>query len=155
MVFGSNVHELNAISLRKLDKIEEIKQNERLKVEIPEVESEESEQEYDIQRDVDLMKRILNQGDKVPFTMELMPSKMPSEEFSAAVKVIEDSQDVEALKNAFTTLRKIIIFNTDLIASSPFVIENVVKRIMRYIGSEANYLLTLHSLRTLTGKYFN
>ena len=93
------MHELNAISLQKLDKIEEIKQNnENLELSIPEEDPEESEKEYDIQRDVDLMKRVLDLGDRVPFTMELMPSKMPSEEFTAAVKVIEDSQDIEALK---------------------------------------------------------
>ena len=95
------------------------------------------------------MKRVLDLGDRVPFTMELMPSRMPSEEFTAAIKVIEDSQDVEALKNAFTTLRCIVIYNLSLVTSSPSVVSSLFDRIKRYIASESNFLLTIHACRTL------
>lgn len=98
------------------------------------------------------MKAIMKQADRVPFTMELMPCKMPSEEWSSAVKVIDESQDVEALKNAFVVARRVIIFNPDLVTSSPFLVGNLIGRIKRYIASEANWSLTQHACKTLAGK---
>jgi len=95
------------------------------------------------------MRGILDQKDKIPFTIELMPSINPTKEFKAAVQVIEESQDEEALKNSFTTLRKIVIFHTDLLKSSPFILSSVVARIKRYISSDFNSLLTVHALKSL------
>jgi len=93
------------------------------------------------------MRKLLDQGDKIPFTIELMPSQNPSKEFNAAVQVIEESQDEEALKNSFTTVRKIAIFNTDLIKSSPFILSSLIARIKRYISSDANFLLNMHAMK--------
>lgn len=98
------------------------------------------------------MKKLLDQGDRVPYTIELMPAKNPTKEFSAAVKVIDEPTDEDALKNSFTTIRKIIVYSTDMIKSSPIVLSSIIARLKRYISSDSNHILTVHALKTLIGK---
>ncbi|CAI2387636.1 unnamed protein product [Moneuplotes crassus] len=128
--------------------------NEQLNKSISEQEEEEEESENEEEKKKEfcnaIMRKLLDQGDKVPFTIELMPSKNPTQEFNSAVQVIEESQDVEALKNSFTTLRKIVVFHTDLLKSSPFILTSVVGRLKRYISSDSNHLLSQHALKTLS-----
>ena len=129
--------------------IKERKEQENMS--IHEIEEEE-EEEYDVQRDVELMKKLLDQGDRIPFSIELTPCKIPTNEFNSAIKVIDESQDADALKSSFLTIRKVAVFHTDLIKSSPFILSNLIARIKRYIASDANIMLSLHSLKAYDGK---
>ena len=118
---------------------------------IQETEEEEEEEEYDVQRDVELMKKLLDPGDRIPYSIELTTCKKPTNEFNSAIKVIDDSQDINALKSAFITIRKVSVFHTDLIKNSPFILSNLIARIKRYIASDANSILSLHSLKAYDG----
>ena len=61
-----------------------------------------------------------------------MPCQKPSDEFKAAVKVLDQSEDLKALQNAFTTVRKISLFHSGLLDSVALILESIVGRVKKY-----------------------
>ena len=93
----------------------------------------------------------MEKPDRIPFTVELEACKDPARELQAASKVLETSENINALKSAFTVVRQLAIFHGSLLESAPVVVENIITRTAKYISaSDINLEISVYASKALS-----